>query len=72
MGDTVKISHCVPSPCAQHAILSLLIIHIIASRQINVAINNPSLVPSVTFLTPSSYLGNYVQTADNVSLAEHW
>ena len=56
MGDAANISPRVPSPCAQNAILSLLIIHIIPSRQIYVAINNPSLVPSVSCLSSSSYL----------------
>jgi len=69
MGDVAKISPRIPSTCAQHAILSLLIIHIIPSRQIYVAIDNPSLVPSVSCLTTSSYLWNYVREADNVSHA---
>ena len=50
---------------------SLLIIHIIPSRQIYVAIDNPSLVPSVYCLTSSSYLWNYVRAADNISHAEN-
>jgi hypothetical protein len=56
IGDVAKISLRVPSTCTPNAILSLLIIHIISSHQINVAIDNPSLVPSVTCLTSSSYL----------------
>jgi len=61
----------VPSTCAQNAILSLLIIHIIPSCQIYVAIENPLLVPSISCLTTSSYLWNYVRAADNVSNAEN-
>jgi len=71
MGDAANISPRVPSTCAQNAILSLLIIHIIPSRQIYVAIDNPSLVPSVSWLTTSSYLWNYVRAADNISYAEN-
>jgi len=71
MGDTANISPRVPSTCAQNAILSLLIIHIIPSRQIYVAINNASLVPSVTCLTTSSYIWNYVRAADNISHADN-
>jgi len=71
MGDAAKISPRVPSTCAHNAILSLLIIHIIPSRQIYVAIDNPSLVPSVSCLTTSSYLCNYVRAADDVSHAEN-
>jgi hypothetical protein len=71
MGDAAKISPCVPSTCAQNAILSLLIIHIIPSHQMYVAINNPLLVPSVSWLSTSSYLWNYVRAADYVSHAEN-
>jgi len=71
MGDTAKISPRVPSTCAQNTFLSLLNIHIIPSRQIYVAIDNPSLVPSVSCLTTSSYLWNYVRAADDVSHAEN-
>jgi len=71
MGDVVKICPRVPSTCAQNAILSLLIIHIIPSRQDYVAIDNPSLVPSLSCLTTSSYLWNYVHTADNCSHTEN-
>ena len=49
---------------------SLVIIHIIPSRQIYVAIDNPSLVPSISSLT-SSYLWNYVHAANNISHAEN-
>jgi len=69
MGDAGKISPHVPSTCAQNAILSLLFIHVIPSRQIYVAIDNPSFVPSVSCLTASSYLWNDVRGADNISHA---
>jgi hypothetical protein len=71
MGDATRTSPCVPSTCAENAILSLLIIHIIPSRQIYVAIDNPWPIPSVCCLTTSSYLWNYVRTADDVSHAEN-
>jgi hypothetical protein len=71
MGDVANISPRVPSPCVQNAILCFLIIHIIPSRQIDVAIDNPSLVPSVSCLTTSSFLGNYVRAADNISDVEN-
>ena len=71
MGDAAKTSSRIPSTCAQNAILSLLIIHIIPSRKIYVAIGNPSLVPAISCLTTSSYLWNYVHPADDVSHAEN-
>jgi hypothetical protein len=71
MVDAAKISPRVPSTCAQNAILFLLIIYIIRSRQISVAIGNPQLVPSVSCLTTSSHLGNDVREADNISHAEN-
>jgi hypothetical protein len=71
MGDAAKISPRVPSTYAQNATLSLLNIHIIRSRQIYVAMDNPSLVPSVACLTTSSYLWNYVRGAANVSHPEN-
>jgi len=71
MGDAAKISPRVPSTCAQNAILSLLIVHIIPSRHIYVAFDNPSLVLSVSCLSTSSYLWNYVRAADDVSHAEN-
>jgi hypothetical protein len=71
MGDAAKISPSVPSTTAQNAILSLQIIHIIPSRQINVAIANPSLVTSVSCLTTSSYPWNYVRAAEDVSHTEN-
>jgi len=57
MGDAGNISHRVPFTCAQNGILSLLIIHFIPRRQIYVAIDDPSFVPSVSCLSTSSYLG---------------
>jgi hypothetical protein len=69
MGYAAKISPPVPSTCAQNANLSLLIIHIIPSRQIYVAFDNPVLVPSDSCRTASSYLCNYVRAADDVSHA---
>jgi hypothetical protein len=67
------VRHCpfVPTTCTQNAILPLQIIHIIQNCQIYVAIHNPSLVPSSSRLTTSSYLRNYVRAADNVSHAEN-
>jgi hypothetical protein len=67
MGDAAKISPPIPSNRAQNAILSLLIIHIIPSRQIYVAIDNPTFVPSVSYSTTCSYLWNDVGAADNIS-----
>jgi hypothetical protein len=71
MGDAAKTSPRVSSTCAQNAILSLLIIHIIPSCQMYMAIDNPSLVLSVSCLTTSSYLWNYVRPADDVSHTEN-
>ena len=71
MNDPAKTSPRIPSSCAQNAILSSLNIHIIPSHQIYVAIDNPSLIPSISWLTTSSYLWNYVRTADDVSHAEN-
>jgi hypothetical protein len=56
MSDAAKISPRVLSTWAQDAMLSLLIIHIIPSTQINVAIDNPSLVPFVTCIITRSNL----------------
>jgi len=70
IGDTAKIPHRVPSTCAQNLNPSLLIIHIIPSSQMYVAIDNPSLVPSVTYHATRSILWKYMRTADNVSHAE--
>jgi hypothetical protein len=71
MGDAAKISPRIPSTCAGNAILPLLIIHISPSRQIYVAIDNPSLVMSVSFCNIISYLWNYVCAADDISHAEN-
>jgi len=71
MGDAAKISSHIPSTWAQNAILSLLIIHIIPSRQIYVAIDDASLVPSVSCLTTGNYLWNDVCAADDISHAEN-
>jgi len=72
MGDAVKISPRIHSTCAQNAILSLLSIHITASRKIYMAIGNPSLVLSICCLSTSSYLWNYVCVADDVSHGENF
>jgi len=66
MGDAAKISPRIPSPCTQNAILPWLFINIIPSCQIYVAIDNPSLVPSVSSLTTGNYLCIYVRGADHV------
>jgi len=71
MGDAAKICPRVPLICAQKAILSKLMILIIPSRQIYTAIDNPSLVPSISSVTTSSSLWNYMRTADDVSHAEN-
>ena len=71
MGDAENISVRVPSIWVQNAILSCPIIHIIPSRQINVAIDNPLLIPSVSCPTTSSYLWSYVRAADNMSQTEN-
>jgi hypothetical protein len=71
MGDPAKISPSVLSTCERNAILSFLIIHSIPRRKINVAIDNPSIVPSVSCLTTSSYLWIYVGAADDISHAEN-
>ena len=71
MGDAAKTTQRIPSTSASNAILSLLIIYIIPSRQMYVAIDNPSLVPFVFCLTTSSYLWNYVRAADDIAHAEN-
>jgi len=71
MGDAAKISRRITATCVQNAILSLLIIHIIPGRQIDVAMDDPLLIPSVSSLTTSSYLWNYVRAANDVSHIEH-
>jgi len=67
MGDAAKVSPRIPSTCARNAILSLLIIHIIPSRQMYVAMDNPSLILSISCLTTSSYFWNDVCVANNIS-----
>jgi len=71
LGDVAKVSPRVPSTCSQNAVRSLPIIRIIPSCQIYVAIENPSLIPSGSCLTTSSYLWNYVRVADDVSHSEN-
>ena len=71
IGDAAIIPPRVPSTCAHNAILSLLIIPIIPSRQIYVAIDNPSLVPSIACHTTSSYLWNGVCAANNIAHAKN-
>jgi len=71
MGGAEQTTPYLPSTSAQNAILSSLSIHIIPSSQIYVAIDNASLVPSVSCLTTSSYLRHYVCVADDVSEAEN-
>jgi len=70
-GNIAKISSHILSTCAQSAILSILIIYIISRGQINVPIDNPFLVPSVSCLSTSSYLRKYVCTFNKVSHDEN-
>jgi len=72
MGDIAKISPRVPFTCAQNAILSLLIIHIILSHHIYVAIDNTWFVPFIFYLTTGSYLFNHERTADDVFHADNF
>jgi len=60
--DTAIISPHIPSTCTQDAIFSFGIIHIIASSQIYVGIEYPSLVLSISCFTTSSDLWNYVSS----------
>jgi len=71
MNDAAKTSSNVPSTCAQNPIHSLLIIHIIASHQIYVPIDNPLLVLPVSCLTTTHYLSNHGGTAHNISYTEN-
>jgi len=71
IGDAAKTSPRVSSTCTQNATVSLLIIHIIPSRQINVAIDNASLVLSVSRPTTSSYIWKYMRAADDVTHSEN-
>jgi len=72
MGDVAKVSPRIPSTSAQNTFLCSIIIHIIPSCQIYVAIDNPSLIPSIFCLTTNSYLWNYVRGADDVSHPENF
>ena len=69
MSDAAGISPPVHSTYTPNVILSVMIIHIIPSRQINLAIDDPLLVPSVTCYSTGSYLWNDSCAADDVS---HW
>jgi len=69
MCDVEIISPCIPSTCAQNAIFSLLIIHNIPSPHIYVAIDNRSLVLSVSCHTTSSALWNLMCATEDVSHA---
>jgi len=71
MGDAAKISPCIPLTYTHNAIVSLLIIHIIPSRQIYVAIDHTLFIPSVSCLTAWRYLWNSMPAADNVSHTEY-
>jgi len=61
-----EIPSCVPFTCTKNAIISFLIICTIPTRQISVAIHNPSLVTSISCPRTRNYLGNYVHTADDI------
>ena len=69
LADVVKISPHIPSTGTQNAILSLIIIHVISSSQIYVAIDNPSLLRSVSCFTTSRFLWHCVRAAEYVSHA---
>ena len=71
MHDAATISPHIPFTFAQNAILSSLIIHIVPSLQISVAIDNPSLISSVSCLISSRYRWNYMHAANNVSQGEN-
>jgi len=60
MDNTAKISPPLPSTCAHNAIPSGIIRHMIWSHQFNVAIDNPSLILSISFVTSSCCHWNYV------------
>jgi len=70
-GDAGKTTPRVPSTCVQNAVLFLIIIHIIPSRRIYVAIDIPSLIPSISCRTTNGYHWNYVHAADDVSHTEN-
>jgi hypothetical protein len=65
-----KSTPCVPSTSAQNAILPKLIIHITPSHQIYVAVDNPSLAPSVSCLTTNSNIRD--SSAKNISVRVEW
>jgi len=67
MGHTANIFPHIPSTCVQYALLSLLSRNIILSGQIYMLIGNPTLIPSSSLPTSSSYLSNYFRTADDDS-----
>jgi len=71
MADSAKISPHITSTCVQSAILSLLIIYIIPCCQIYVAIDNLSLILSVSRLTSRSYPWNSVCATDDDSYTEN-
>jgi len=71
MGDAAEMSPRAASICMQNSIFSVLIIHIIWSRQIYVAIENALLIRSSWSGISSSCLWNYVCEADDVSHAEN-
>jgi len=71
MGDAAKTTPCDPSASTHNAIHCLVIIHIIPSRQIYVAIDKPSLVPSISCHSDSNYSLNYVLAADDLCDAEN-
>jgi hypothetical protein len=71
MANTARLFPRVPSTHAQNAILSLRIIHIIPSRQIYVAIDNPTLIPSISRFTTICFPQNYASGANNVSHVEN-
>jgi hypothetical protein len=60
MGDAVNISPSIPSTCVQHGVLSLQILHLSPRRQTYEVIDNPLLIPAVSWRTTSRYLWTYV------------
>jgi len=72
IGHAAKNFPRVPSTSVEIAIPSLQIIHIIPSRQISEAIDNPSLVPSISPLTTCTYLWNHTLVADDVSNTDNF
>jgi hypothetical protein len=70
MGDAAQTSPRARSTCANNAILCLLLVHVIPRRQIYVASDNPSLIPSISCLKTSCYLWNSMHAADHGFHAE--